>query len=83
MLFSRKQTDPYLLFKPGYLFGERRLSDLQPMRGTAEIQLLSRDHKISEMAKLNVSMPDTVGQTGPGSELRLSFGFHHCRCWLN
>jgi hypothetical protein len=61
MLFSRKQADAYLLFKPEDLFGERRLSDLQPLCGTTQIQLFGRDHKISEMAKLNISMPHTLG----------------------
>jgi hypothetical protein len=30
------------------------------LRGTTQIQLLGRDHKISEMAKLNISMPHTL-----------------------
>jgi hypothetical protein len=63
MSFPRKQADAHLLFEPGYLFGERRLCDLQPIGSATEIQLLGRDHKVSEMPKVDVSVPDTIGQT--------------------
>jgi len=33
----RKQADAHLLFEPGYLFGDRRLRDLQPIGRATEI----------------------------------------------
>jgi hypothetical protein len=42
-VLSRKQADAHLFFQPGYLFGERRLRDLQSMGGAPEIQLLRSD----------------------------------------
>ena len=37
MSFSREQADPHLLLEPGDLLGERRLGDLEPMRGAMKI----------------------------------------------
>ncbi len=33
----RKQADAHLLFEPGYLFGDRRLRDLESTGGTTKI----------------------------------------------
>lgn len=79
MALPCEQAYAYLLFKPCYLFGQRRLRDLQPTSGTTQIQLLGSDHKISQMAELNVSVPD-IGQTVSLSRPRLSFKSHHYRC---
>jgi hypothetical protein len=35
-VLSRKQADGHLFFQPGYLFGERRLRDLQSMGGAGD-----------------------------------------------
>src|SRR5277367_193231 len=80
---SRKQADAHLLFEPGYLFGERRLCDPQPVGGAPEIKLLSRDHEVSEMPKLNVSVPNIIGKTGVANRSRLSCNSHLCHCQLN
>ena len=37
MALPCEQAYAYLLFKPRYLFGQRRLRDLQPTGGTTEI----------------------------------------------
>ena len=37
MPLSRKQADAHLLFEPSYLFGDRRLRDLQSIGGATEI----------------------------------------------
>jgi hypothetical protein len=50
----RKRADAHLLFQPGCLFGDRRLRDLESIGGATEIQLLSHDHEISEVPKLNI-----------------------------
>ena len=60
----RKQADAHLLFEPGYLFGDRRLRDLKSIGGATEIQLLGHDHEISEVPKLDISVPNIIGQTG-------------------
>jgi hypothetical protein len=49
MSFSRKQADTHLLFEPRYLFGDRRLRDLQSMGRATEIQLLGCDYEVAEM----------------------------------
>jgi hypothetical protein len=49
MSFPRKQTDTHLLFEPRYLFGDRRLRDLQSMGRATEIQLLGCDYEVAEM----------------------------------
>src|SRR5260370_22215020 len=57
MALSRKQADAHLLFEPGDLFGERRLGDLQPMRGAPEIQLLGHADEIPDMPQVNTYVP--------------------------
>jgi hypothetical protein len=37
MSLAREQAEAYVLFEPGYLFGERRLRDLESIGGATEI----------------------------------------------
>ena len=79
----RKQADAYLLFQPGYLFGHRRLRDLESIGGATEIQLLGHDHEISEVPKLNNSVPNTIRQAGTARRTWFSRNSHLCHCQLN
>jgi hypothetical protein len=79
----RKQADAHLLFQPGCLFGDRRLRDLESIGGATEIQLLSHDHEISEVPKLNISVPNIIRQTGAACRTWLSCNSHLCHCQLN
>ncbi len=81
-VLSRKQADAHLFFQPGYLIGERRLRDLQSMGGAPEIQLLRSDDEVSEMPKLNISVPNTIRQTGSADRPRFSCNSHLCHCQL-
>src|SRR6266851_2188611 len=62
MSFPRKQGGTHLLFEPCYLFGDRRLCDLEPILGTTKIQLLGHDDEVAEMPELNVSVPNIISQ---------------------
>ena len=79
----RKQADAHLLFEPGYLFGDRRLRDLESIRGATEIQLLGHDHEISEVPKLNISVPNIIRQAGAARRTWFSRNSHLCHCQLN
>jgi hypothetical protein len=41
-----KQGHPELLFKPTDLVAQRRLGDMQPLGGPAEVKLLSDGHEV-------------------------------------
>jgi hypothetical protein len=79
----RKQADAYLLFEPGYLFGDRRLRDLESIGGATKIQLLGHDHEISEVPKFNISVPNIIRQTGVARRTWLSRNSHLCHYQLN
>jgi hypothetical protein len=77
---AREQAHAHLLLESGYLFGERRLRDLEPMRGTMKIELLGGDHEISEMPKLDVSVPSFlkgIYRTRAAHRSRLPITSHH------
>lgn len=67
-----KQTGAHLFFEAGYLFGDRRLRDLESIGGATEIQLLGHDNEVAEMPKLNISVPNTIRQTGASPRSRFS-----------
>src|SRR6266403_1323886 len=79
----RKQADAHLLFEPGYLFGDRRLRDLESIRGATEIQLLGHDHEISEVPKLNISVPNIIRQAGAARRTWFFRNSHLSHCQLN
>ena len=79
----RKQADAHLLFEPGYLFGDRRLRDLESIRSASEIQLLGHDDEVAEMPELNISVPNTIRQMGAAPRLRFSCNSHLCHRQLN
>jgi len=83
MSFPRKQAGTHLLFEPCYLFGDRRLCDLEPIRGTTKIQLLGHDDEVAEMPELNVSVPNIISQRQAANRSRLSCNSHLCNCQLN
>ena len=78
-----KQADAHLLFEPGYLFGDRRLRDLESIGGATEIELLGHDHEISEVPKLNISVANTIRQGGAASRSPFSCNSHLCYRHLN
>src|SRR6266481_4594498 len=79
----RKQAGTHLLFEPCYLFGDRRLRDLEPIGGATEIQLLGHDDEVAEMAELDVSVPNTIRRTGAGPRSRFSCNSHLYHRQLN
>ncbi len=83
MSFPRKQAGTHLLFEPCYLFGDRRLRDLEPIGGATEIQLLGHDDEVAEMAELDVSVPNTIRRTGAGPRSRFSCNSHLYHRQLN
>jgi hypothetical protein len=79
----RKQADAHLLFEPDYLFGDRRLRNLESIGSATEIQLLGHDHEISEVPKLNISVPNIIRQTDAARRTWLSCNSHLGHCQLN
>ena len=83
MSFPSKQTGAHLFFEACYLFGDRRLCDLESIRSASEIQLLGHDDEVAEMPELNVSVPNIISQRQAANRSRLSCNSHLCNCQLN
>jgi hypothetical protein len=78
---AREQAHAHLLLESGYLFGERRLRDLEPMRGTMKIELSAATTKYrrcrSSTFPCRVSSKESIEpvlRTDRGSRSRLITG---------